>query len=331
MIGCGSQCCNPATHACRNTSSGPKCMLRDPCWLANCPAHTTCSKGTCMCASTNSPACGANFTCCPYGQFCNKGQCSCPSRTSKCDAECCRSGFECVAPVIANGSLPISTSRVCRKIDLCAKVKCDGGLVCQDGQCKCAPGRQPCGLDGACCPRGQFCDADNGLCRCGRGFQTCADFCCPQHNETCVLEAETGNPLFCKVKEACDNIQCFAGSTCRNGTCICPATGQKVCGNEDSSVCCSADERCTKRRCVKVDFCAGIRCQHGTTCKRGTCICNNSTSPPCGKGNKTTCCHRSQMCTSGGICGCAASVNITSCNGQCCDRAQDEICLRHRG
>jgi hypothetical protein len=37
------------------------------------------------------------------------------------------------------------------------------------------------------------------------------------------------------------------------------------------------------------------------------------------------------MCTSGGICGCAASVNITSCNGQCCDRAQDEICLRHRG
>ena len=131
----------------------------------------------------------------------------------------------------------------------CKGISCKAGEVCVNGKCGT-------GCEGVVCPRGQIC----------RGA-ACIDPCA---GHTC------GTAQICKWGVCLPDCTKCGGVTCKPGTACDTKKGD--CYNTSCAPRCKAGTYCLAGKCV--DFCHGVKCPGGLTCKDGIC-------PPLGLGKTT--------------------------------------------
>ena len=172
-------------------------------------------------------------------------------------------------------------------IDLCAGVFCNFGETCTEGICKCGSIATCAGVTS-----GEYCDADNNVCKCSATVAACSDT-----SDTCIAGI-----CKCGTSDACSN----AGETCSSGSCKCGSASTCV-GQASGSFCDAANNVC---KCSStVAACSGT----SDTCTSGVCKC----------GSADACSNSGELCTSGSCkCG-TSSTCVGKTTGSYCDAANN--------
>ncbi len=285
------------------------------------PGHLECQGGTlnCIGASTGKPeVCngvdddcnGTTDDCGGVAGGCNGGACG--SSIGECQPGMwmCQgaSGYVCIG-----GSLP--QAEVCNgKDDDCngaiddnvpgTGVPCDsladGTMLCKPGTVRCLGGKIVCQGGIAFHPPTCACPADDCGIPTDGGVQTDG---CPS-GSACIGCA-------CRTPCAAGEFPCSGDSVCRNGFCVPPACGGRLC---------TSWEDCINDMCV--DRCTSITCLAGIVCSKGACVDNSCYGLGCPTG---------QVCRDSS-CVADPCANVT-CNGDqfcrdgtCVDSCQAVFC-----
>jgi hypothetical protein len=311
--------CNSGKCEADTSTTEPECSDSKPCGDGK-----KCDDGKCVAdGGGNEDECKENSDC-EDGKTCEGGKCvddggkqesSCAATETKCDDGC----FELKTDKTHCGD--------------CGK-KCDGDLVCVDGNCvkECSDELNACGdecvnfmTDDAHCGNctttcdtagGQSCQA--GVCKkkCDPGFELCEnDNNCYNldSNETCGT---------CESRKACDATK---GESCSNRACV------SLCSNEGETFC---NNECVNFQ-ANVNNCGGcgeeFKCKDGEKCSNGVCSkdcgsdlvdCNGNCIDPKKDPNF---CGANEQCAEGSfsICGEGLSCNDSKC---VCTKDTDVSC-----
>jgi hypothetical protein len=157
-----------------------------------------------------------------------------------------RRGLGRLVAVLALGGMPGalgSTEADARKKRKKNNKKTKKRLVCPSAQKRC---------NGRCIPRDQCCA--NADCR-SDALRCCQGECVP-------------------AAHCCGSRECIGGTSCVDGSCVCPS-GQRLCPGGCLSVECCEDRHCTA---VAGHICSGQRC----VCPQDKLdVCNGACLPPC--------------------------------------------------
>lgn len=161
-----------------------------------------------------------NGATCPGDQICHRGACV---------PRCYPGEFACFHGTVCDEGVCVEPA--------CKGVRCSGGSVCEDGECK-----APC--DGVTCPAGK-------VCRLGSCVDPCEGVSCDPGQ---VCDGGACRPM-------CGCLPCEGGLSCASdGRCVEP-------GCEDLS--CEAGTHCRAGVCV--DDCDGAVCPGHQVCRKGAC------------------------------------------------------------
>lgn len=260
--------------------------------------------------------CGACGVECQSG-VCAGGRCVEPACDLACEgtALCCPSAWSWGAPGCTS---PARDRWNCGE---CGNV-CAEGLVCDRGECTCAPGTADCGLGcvdvlddplncGAC---GEVCGGDTPRCDKGVCVSTCLSVDLAECDGECVdLEWDSNHCGQCGV--ACGD---GTGTTsCMAGACVpCEDAGLTDCESD------CADLSWSDKHCGA----CGVECGDGEVCVQGDCVPGDgSCDAPCDDGDKICC---GGECvdprTSDNHCG---GCGTATCEGGCTEACRDGACV----
>src|SRR5579872_4049697 len=276
-----------AEYECVPFGTNEHCSVCEPCVGID----TCCPPDGCVNVRTDDRHCGVCDNPCTADKFCMDGHCVCRPPKGPCGDECCDPNETCCR----EGCRDLQTDN--NSCGTCDNA-CIGGKTCQNGQCVCPAGRDPCG--NVCCGPGETCcpdgcrnlnTDDNNCGTCGypcTGGKTCQNglcFCPARRNpcgSVCCGPGETCCPDGCRNLNTDDNncgtcgYPCTGVKTCQNGVCTCPS-GRATCG----SICCGPSETCCGGTCTNTmtDFsnCGGCgqpcHSPEAVICKNGICSC----------------------------------------------------------
>ena len=238
------------------------------------PGHLDCQGGTLVCvgASTGKPE-----VCNGVDDDCNGSVDDCGGIAGGCNGGACGSSVgECrpgtwlcqgASGYICNGAtLPVAET--CNgKDDDCngaiddnvpgTGVACttatDGSMLCKPGVVRCLGGMMVCQGGVAFHPPTCACPADECGTPTDGGVQTDG---CPS-GSACLGCA-------CRTPCSAGEFPCSGTTVCRDGFCVPPACGGKLC---------QSYEDCVNETCV--DHCAQITCSSGLVCSKGACVDNS--------------------------------------------------------
>jgi uncharacterized protein YegL len=248
----------------------------------NRPCNNACGNGTETCVAGEWKNCSAPR---PGDEDCNGLDDDCDGKIDEnlsrpCQTACGKGTQACIQGDWTVCSARMPQQEVCNGLDDDCNGKvddnavCPNNGVCRDGECirRCSPE----------CPRGFTCM--NGLCEqtpcpnpCAEGERCQYGRCLPGN---CALPgAECLPEQICRggdcQKNLCENIQCPAGQFCR------PYDGQ--CRHSCSLVQCGAGETCENGSCV-ANPCAGVNCPSGEACLDGLCVAKSCPASGCPQG-----------------------------------------------